>query len=151
MCYCSISANVLQWYRDTHAPDLSFGELDAMAAKVPPGAAGLAAEVPPDTPDGSCTFRGERPEHRVGHYVRSILEAVAEALRELAVALRGDAACDEPSLLGAAMTAAVGVGALPDWQAAAREWSRVERTFVPGNDASGQSIGKGLADRRRIT
>jgi hypothetical protein len=34
------------------------------------------AEVSPDTPDGSCTFRGERPEHRVGHYVRSILEAV---------------------------------------------------------------------------
>ena len=166
MCYCSIAANVLQWYRDVHYPDLSFGDLDVMAAAAPPGAAGLVAEVAPDTPDGSCAFRGERPEHRVGHYVRSIMEAVAEALRERVTALRGEPcdivcmggaarsdlwlqviadvldapverlACEEPTLLGAAMAAAVGVGALPDWQAAARHWSRTARTFVPGDDAA---------------
>ena len=163
MCFCSISGNVLQWYRDTHVPDLSFGELDIMAVDVPPGCAGLVADVPPDTPDGSCAFRGERPEHRVGHFVRAIMEAVAHALRARVLALRGEPApvvclggaarsdlwlqaiadvldapvqrlaCDEPTLLGAAMAAAVGVGVLPDWPTATQRWSRVAHTFLPGS------------------
>ena len=94
------------------------------------------------------------------------MEAVARALRERVVALRGEAgpvvclggaarsdvwlqiiadvlgapverlACAEPTLLGAAMAAAVGIGVLPDWAAAARAWGRVARTFVPGKDAA---------------
>jgi len=166
MCFCSVSANVLQWFRDTHYPDLSFGDLDVMGAGAPPGAAGLVAHVAPDTPDGSCSFGGERPQHRVGHYVRAIMEAAAWALRERMVALRGEPApvaclgggarsdlwlqivadvldrpverlaCEEPTLLGAAMAAAVGVGHLPDWPAAARAWRRVALTFVPGDDAA---------------
>ena len=91
MCFCSISANVLQWYRDTHVPELGFDELDAMVARVPPGADGLIADVPLDTPDGACAFRGEQARHGPGHHARSIMEAVARALRERVVALRGEA------------------------------------------------------------
>ena len=166
MRFCSIAANVLEWYRDAHCPEASFGELDVLAAGAPPGAAGLVAEAAPDTPDGSCTFRGERPEHRVGHFVRSIMEAVACALRERVgatsgtgeplVCLGGGArsdlwlqiladvlgapvqrlACDEPALLGAAMAAAVGTGHLPDWPAAVERWRRLAQTFVPSDDAA---------------
>jgi len=166
MCFCSVSGNVLQWYRDTQVPDLSFDELNIMAVEVPPGCDGLVADVAPDTPDGSCVFRGERPEHRVGNYVRAIMEAVAYALRERVIALRGEPAavvclgggarsdlwlqviadvldapverlaCAEPTLLGAAMAAAVGSGALPDWPTAAQQWGRVAHTFVPRDDAA---------------
>ena len=80
MSFGSVSANLLERYRDSLPDPPSYEELDAWAAAVPPGSEGLRLR-----PDAAIVaiedaFLGWSSRHGRGHAVRCILEAVAQAL-----------------------------------------------------------------------
>ena len=97
------AAGSLRWFRDTFAPDASFDELTAEAARAAPGADGLTflpylqgERTPHADPDARGAFTGLALHHDRGTLVRAVLEGVAyglrdslELLRELGVAPTG--------------------------------------------------------------
>ncbi len=79
----------LRWYRDTLAPGVSFDELVAEAAAVPPGAEGLmflpyltGERTPHPDPDARAAFVGLTVRHTRAHLTRAVLEGVAYGLRD---------------------------------------------------------------------
>lgn len=83
------AAGSLQWYRDTLAPDMSFDELTAEAAAVPPGSEGLqflpyltGERTPHPDPLARGAFIGLTTRHTRGHMTRAVLEGVAYGLRD---------------------------------------------------------------------
>lgn len=102
MAFGSISANYLEWYRETLPARPDFDALTAQAAVVEPGAGGLRLmpESLPSTPDR--VFRGWTPQHTPGHAVRCILEGVAEALREQVAAIAAGTGVEEIRSAGGA-------------------------------------------------
>ena len=76
-------AGVLEWYRRTHAPELCFAELDALAGEVPAGCDGLTALPGANDYPGRAGFRGIRASHGHGHFVRAIMESSADTLGQL--------------------------------------------------------------------
>ena len=83
------AAGSLQWFRDTLAPELSFADLDALAAGSAPGADGvvfkpyLAGERTPHlNPDLRGSFTGLSLASRRAELVRAVLEGVAFSLRD---------------------------------------------------------------------
>ncbi len=90
-CLLSWSATAgmaLKWFRDTFLSDVSFKDLDTLAAEVPAGCDGLTflpylcgSTMPKYNPDARGSFTGLTPEHTRGHFVRSIMESVACTLK----------------------------------------------------------------------
>ena len=89
LLWSSTAGMALKWFRNTFAKDLSFRELDELAAAVPPGSEGLTmlpylsgSTMPVYNPDARGTFWGMTLAHGVGHFARAILEAVAFTLKD---------------------------------------------------------------------
>lgn len=88
---CMLSAaGALQWFRDAFAPELSFAELDRMAADVPIGAGGLlflpyltGERCPHADPGARGGFIGLTARHGRGHLARAVLEGVACGMAEM--------------------------------------------------------------------
>lgn len=89
------AGNALAWWRNSlHAPDepvLSFDELSASAADVPPGSEGLVflpylmgERCPWPDPSARGGFIGLRLQHRQAHFHRSVFEGVVFSLRDIA-------------------------------------------------------------------
>ncbi len=103
VCYGVTSAGggALDWYANQFVPDLlqsqglplppdSAARLEAIAAGVPPGAAGLiflpylnGERAPIWDASARGVFFGLSSRHRHGHFVRAILEGVAFSLRQV--------------------------------------------------------------------
>ena len=91
--YCLLSWSptagmALKWFRDAFLRDIPFNELDEMAEKVPVGSDGVVflpylcgSTMPKYNPDARGSFTGLTTEHTSGHFVRSIMEAVACMLK----------------------------------------------------------------------
>jgi xylulokinase len=84
-------ASVLEWYRRTHAPDLTPEQLELRAATVPPGCDGLTARPCAHRAGGLSGFVNRSPQHEPAHYARAIMESVAESLAGLMTRLFGHA------------------------------------------------------------
>ena len=82
-------AGGLEWYQQTRAPGISIPKLVEMAEGVPPGSAGLFAMPSCSQYSGLEGFRGVRPEHSHGHFVRAIMESTAATLAALVRRLCG--------------------------------------------------------------
>lgn len=92
--YCLLSWSptagmALKWFKNALCEDFSFSELDDLAKDVPPGCDGLTflpylcgSTMPKYNPQARGSFTGLTPEHTRGHFVRSIMEAIACTLRE---------------------------------------------------------------------
>ncbi|MBR7116084.1 MAG: hypothetical protein IKC87_00025 [Clostridia bacterium] len=78
----------LKWFREQFASDVSFRELDELAAKVPAGCDGMSmlpyfcgSTIPNYNPDATATFSGITLSHTKAHFARAIMEAVAFMLK----------------------------------------------------------------------
>ncbi len=92
--YCLLSWTptagiALKWFKNNFCENVSFAELDEMAAAVPPGSEGLVflpylcgSTMPHYEPDARGAFLGLTMQHTRAHAVRSILESVACLLKE---------------------------------------------------------------------
>ncbi len=79
----------LRYFRDTFAPETSYDELTALAAKVPAGSEGLmwapylfGERTPHLDPEARAAFVGITASHTRGHFVRAVLEGVAFSLKD---------------------------------------------------------------------
>ena len=82
------SGSLIRWFRDQFAPDMSFAELDAEAAAVPPGSDGLVVlpyflgeKTPLNDPLARGTVVGLTLSHTRAHIYRAILEGIAFGFR----------------------------------------------------------------------
>jgi xylulokinase len=80
MAFGDVSANYLQWYQDQFPDRPGFEELVGLAETVPVGADGLTLRTSAGLGDLEEVFSYRKPSHTRGHFVRCILEAVADAL-----------------------------------------------------------------------
>ncbi|MGI9174395.1 MAG: xylulokinase [Rhodothermales bacterium] len=83
------AAGSLRWYRDTLAPDVSYDDLLAEAADVPPGSEGLlflpyltGERTPHPDPLARGAFVGMTVRHGRGHLTRAVVEGVTFGLRD---------------------------------------------------------------------
>jgi xylulokinase len=88
--------SLLDWFRTAYAPDLSFAELDALAATAEAGSDGLVllpylsgSATPSFDPAARGVLFGLTLRHERRHLVRALLEAVAFALADLLDVERG--------------------------------------------------------------
>ena len=79
----------LRWFRDQLAAGVSYDELTAEAARVPPGADGvlwapylMGERTPHCDPNARAALVGLAASHGRGHIVRAIMEGVAFSLRD---------------------------------------------------------------------
>jgi xylulokinase len=79
----------LRWFRDQLAAGVSYDQLTAEAARVPPGADGvlwapylMGERTPHCDPNARAALVGLAASHGRGHVVRAILEGVAFSLRD---------------------------------------------------------------------
>lgn len=91
--YCMIlwsatAGMALKWFREQFAKDLSFAEIDALAAAVRPGCDGMTmlpyfcgSTIPHYDPSATAAFSGITLSHTKAHFARAIMEAVAFMLR----------------------------------------------------------------------
>jgi xylulokinase len=105
----------LRWLRGTICPELSFGEMDALAATVPPGSDGLvflpylAGERSPIwNPNARGVFYGLDYGKTRAHLIRACMEGAAFSLRHnLETAEAAGAAVGELSAMGGAANSLV--------------------------------------------
>ncbi len=90
------AAGSLRWYRDTVAPGMSYDDLLAAAADVPPGCEGLiflpyltGERTPHPDPLARGAFIGLTVRHGLGHMTRAVLEGVAFGLRDSFELMKG--------------------------------------------------------------
>ena len=158
----------LKWFRNILCENFTFRELDALAEAVPPGSDGLVflpylcgSTMPKYNPDARGRFVGLTLEHTRGHFVRSILEAVACMLRENMeylsvfpeeIRVMGGGAesplwCQikadltgaelktlqnkETACLGSAILAGFGIGVFSSVEEASRRFAVTDRVFRP--------------------
>ena len=83
------AAGSLQWYRDTLAPGISFGDLMKEAETIPAGCEGLlflpyltGERTPHPDPLARGAFIGLTLRHGRGHMTRAVLEGVAFGLKD---------------------------------------------------------------------
>ena len=83
------AAGSLRWFREAFAPAVSYDELLADAAAVPPGSDSViflpylsGERTPHADPNARGSFTGLALSHRRGHLVRAVLEGVAYGLRD---------------------------------------------------------------------
>ncbi len=79
----------LRWFRDTFAAAVTYDQLSAEAATVPPGSDGLlwapylfGERTPHLDPNARAAFIGITASHTRAHFVRAVLEGVAFSLRD---------------------------------------------------------------------
>jgi xylulokinase len=89
MVFGDVSANYLEWYRNSLPERPDFEALTALARAVAPGADGLRLNTTRPMTVPEEVFDGWTARHGRGHAVRAILEGVAVALREQTLALGG--------------------------------------------------------------
>lgn len=89
LLWSSTAGMALKWFRNNFAPELSFKELDQLAAEAGPGAGGVTmlpylsgSIMPVYNPDARGNFWGVTLAHGKGHFARAILEAVAFTLKD---------------------------------------------------------------------
>lgn len=90
MLFCSTSANLLEWYRNSLPKTVEFDSLGQAAATVVPGSEGLRVRSDADKGSIEDGFIGWERKHTTGHAVRSIMEAVAFSLADQVEHLCGD-------------------------------------------------------------
>lgn len=90
MLFSELSAGLLERYRSSCAPGLTFAELDELAATVPRGSAGLRVRADDFHRRFDDSFVGRNADHTRAHEVRAILEAVAGELARQVRALTRD-------------------------------------------------------------
>ena len=78
MVFGELSAGILERYRKSKAPDMTFAQLDQLAASVPPGAEGLKLRTDAFHRPVEEFFEGRTAQHARPHEVRAIFEAIAE-------------------------------------------------------------------------
>lgn len=95
----------LKWFKENFCENMSFSELDKLAAEVPCGSNGLSfmpylcgSIIPKYNPDARGAFMGITLEHKRGHFVRAVLESVAFMLKENFDYL--NVSCDEIRSMG---------------------------------------------------
>ncbi len=78
-----------RYFRDTFAPHLSYDQLTALAASVPAASDGMlwtpylfGERTPHLDPNARAAFVGITASHRLGHFVRAVLEGVAFSLKD---------------------------------------------------------------------
>lgn len=83
------SAGSYQWFRNRLAPDVSYDQLNAEAAEVPPGSEGLqflpyltGERTPHPDPLARGSFCGLTLRHGRGHLARAVMEGVSFGLRD---------------------------------------------------------------------
>lgn len=81
MVFSSLSAGILERYRNRLADRPAFDELDRLAAEIPSGSEGLRFNPTAIFDESACMFVGRIAAHGRGHEVRAIMEAVADELR----------------------------------------------------------------------
>lgn len=89
MLFSELSAGLLERYRNTRVPNLTFAQLDQMAATIPPGSEGLTARADAFHHSLDECFEGRAANHTPAHETRAILEAVANELARQVRALTG--------------------------------------------------------------
>src|SRR5258708_32773344 len=97
----------LRWLRDLHsqnANSLTYEQLAALAADVPPGSDGLfflpylvGERSPLMDPKARGAFVGLTLRHGLGHMARAIMEGVAFALRQIMESMSGLNSVADPS------------------------------------------------------
>ena len=92
--YCLIlwsptAGMALKWFKNNFCESFSFKELDEIAEKVPSGCEGLkmvpylcGSTIPKYDPNARGEFTGITLAHTRAHFVRAILEAVADMLKD---------------------------------------------------------------------
>lgn len=90
MVFSSLSAGILERYRNRLPDRPPFDELDRLAAEVPMGAEGLQFDRGAILDHSLDLFLGRTAIHGRGHEVRAILEAVAQELKQQLATLCGD-------------------------------------------------------------
>lgn len=171
LLWSSTAGMALKWFRNNFAENISFRELDTLAAEVGPGAEGLTmlpylsgSTMPVYNPDARGAFWGMTLAHKLGHFTRAILEAVAFTLKDNLEAIGANAdeiritgggatsplwaqiKADvtgirlstlrekESACLGCAMMAGVGLGIYPDLAAAAKRIVKTDKTYVSSGE-----------------
>jgi sugar (pentulose or hexulose) kinase len=81
MVFNSLSAGILERYRNRLPHRPTFKELDRLAAEVPSGCEGLRFNPAAMLDESADMFVGRTAAHGWGHEVRAIMEAVAGELR----------------------------------------------------------------------
>lgn len=89
MVFSELSAGILERYRQSKAADMTFAQLDQMAASVPPGAEGLKLRADAFHQPVDEFFEGRTALHGQSHEVRAIFEAIAEELCRQVIILTG--------------------------------------------------------------
>ncbi len=160
MSFSSTSANLLEHYRNQHAPNLSFDELTRLAIEAPP--TDLQIEPYNDAGSIASSFRNIKPDHTPGQITRAIMQRVAQSLKAQIRSLTNDQmpteirsagggarndfwlqlkarelktnftaiAADEPTSLGAAMLAVSAIRH-EDLQTLAPRFVKTRATFSP--------------------
>jgi sugar (pentulose or hexulose) kinase len=99
-------ASMLEWYRNTFAPDASFAELSEQAGNVPSSCDGLVFD--------NKNFHGAKPSHTPGHRARAIMESTARTAKELIALLCGNQAVGRVVATGGGAQSDVWLGILSD-------------------------------------
>lgn len=158
----------LKWFQNNFCETLDFGELDKLAEAVSPGCDGLVmrphlcgATMPRYNPNAKGAFYGITLQHTRGHFIRSILEAVAcmlksnldylnmptEEIRLMGGGAKSPLWCQikadmtqlrlvtlshsETACLGSAILAGVGAGVFQDVQTAAEAIIQPKQVYTP--------------------
>ncbi len=89
MLWTTTAGMALKWFKNNFCEELNFKELDKLAAGIPAGSNDLVmlphlsgSQMPKYNPEARGAFHGITLEHTRGHFVRSIMEAVACMLKE---------------------------------------------------------------------
>ena len=171
LCWTPTAGIALKWFKNNLCDGFSFKELDEIAAKVKPGSDGLVflpylcgSTMPKYNPDAKGAFMGLTMEHTRGHFVRSILEAVASMLKanldylgiksENIRSMGGGASSplwcqikadmtgrniqtlenNETACLGSAILAGVGAGIFGDVKSVCKKIVGIKKTYSPSGD-----------------
>ena len=156
-----------KWFRNILCEDFTFDQLNEIAADVAPGCDGLTflpylcgSTMPKYNPKARGSFTGLTTEHTRGHFVRSIMEAIAytlksnfdylgidvQEIRAMGGGANSSLWCQmkadvtgktlmtlknkETACLGAAILAGVGVGALASVEMACKA-IQLDKTYSP--------------------
>ena len=91
--YCLLSWSptagmALKWFKDAFLKDLSFKDIDEIAAKIPVGSDGVTflpylcgSTMPKYNPEARGSFTGLTSEHTAAHFARSIMESISCMLK----------------------------------------------------------------------
>ncbi len=170
MLWTPTAGMTLKWFKNAFCENESFADLDVLAEKIAPGCDGLTmlphlcgSMMPKYNPEVKGGFYGFSLEHTKGHFVRSVLEAIACMLKEnleylgtpveeircmgggamspLWCQIKADMTGKklvtlknkETACLGSAILAGVGAGIFKDVNSAAEALVQIDKVYIPGN------------------